>query len=103
MHFRFLAGLFALVALVALVLDVTPTVNGGLPFRATTLAEHWKMLIPASFEGAKRSVTESPVAFLWPGVIEGLLNCTSFVALSILALLFGYVGRRRRRIKIFAN
>jgi hypothetical protein len=103
MHFRFLAGLCALVALLAFVTDLTPALSSDAPFRGTTVAEHWKSLIPASFEGAKRSVTASPVSFLWALAIEPVLNGTSFIVLSLFALLFGYIGRRRRRIKIFAN
>ncbi len=103
MLFRFLAALLLLIAMVALATDATPALNGQQPFHATSLAEHWKMLIPASLEGAKRAVTETPVGFLWDAVIEPFLGFSTFAVLSVLALLFGYLGRRRRRIKIFAN
>lgn len=103
MHFRFLAGLCALIALLAFVTDLTPALNGSAPFRGTTLAEHWTSLIPASFEGLKRSVTGSPLPFLWGVLIEPLLHGTSFVVMGLLALLFGYIGRRRRRVRVFTN
>jgi hypothetical protein len=103
MLFRFLAALLALIALLAFVSDVTPALNGGRAFHPSSLAEHWTTLIPASFEGAKRAVTATPAGFLWDSVVAPFLNLSTFIVLSVMSLLFGYLGRRRRRIKIFAN
>ena len=103
MLFRFFAALFLLVALVAFASDITPALNAGQPFHATSLAEHWMRLIPASFEAVKRAVTGSPLSFLWDALISPFLNGATFLILGLLSLVFGYLGRRRSRIKIFAN
>jgi hypothetical protein len=103
MLFRFLAALLFLIGLLAFVSDITPAISGGEAFVATALADHWKMLVPASFDAAERWVTNTPVGFVWNAAIAPFLKWPTFAVLGGLALIFGFLGRRRRRIKIFAN
>ncbi len=100
--FRFLAAVFLLVATVALVVDATPAVYGAGPFQATSLAEQWKELGPSSFEVARHAVLEK-APWLWSGFLRPLLDIPTYWAFGALALLSGYIGRRRRTVRIFVN
>ncbi len=44
---RFLASLFALIAVVALVTDATPALSGTGPFKATSVIGYWRELAPS--------------------------------------------------------
>lgn len=100
--FRFLAAVFLLVATVALVVDATPAVYGAGDFRPTALGTHWKDLGRTSFEAAKSGVSEA-APWLWDGLLAPILNIPTFVTFGLFALLSGYVGRRRRTVRIFVN
>lgn len=100
--FRFLSAVFLLVATVALVVDATPAVYGAGPFSATSLAEQWKELGPTSFELAREAMADLAPG-LWSSLLEPLLDTPTFVFFGALALLCGYIGRRRRSVRIFAN
>lgn len=100
--FRFLAAVFLLVAVVALVVDATPAVYRAGPFTATALSAHWQDLAPSSFDAAKNAITGvSP--WVWEGLIAPILAVPTFVTFGALALLSGYAGRRRKTVRIFVN
>jgi hypothetical protein len=100
--FRFLAAVFLLVATVALVVDATPAVYGAGPFIATTLNEQWKELGPSSFEVARKAV-QGAAPWLWDNVLAVLLSVPTYMAFGGLALLAGFIGRRRNTVRIFVN
>jgi hypothetical protein len=100
--FRFLAAVFLLAATIALVSDATPAVYGAGEFTATSLAGHWADMAPSSLEAAKKAVTGfAPV--LWSGVVGPVLALPTFVLFGLLALGSGFLGRRRRAVRIFVN
>ncbi len=100
--FRFLAAVFLLAATIALVVDATPLLYGAGAFKATALGAHWQELAPSSFEASRQAVTRLG-PWIWPGVIAPLLAVPTFVTFGGLALLSGYIGRRRRSVRIFVN
>jgi len=100
---RFVAALFALVAVVALVTDATPAWNGTGPFEATSVVGHWKELAPVSLEAAHKAVTQSTPPWVWETVVMSILNLPTFVLFGLLAIVCGYLGRHRHHLKIHIN
>jgi hypothetical protein len=101
--FRFLASLFALVAVVALVTDATPAWNGTGPFETTSVIGHWKELAPDSLEAARTAITQSAPAWVWDTVIMSVLNLPTFILFGLLSILSGYFGRHRHQLKVHIN
>lgn len=101
--FRFLAAVFLLIATIALVVDATPWVYGAGPLKATSLGGHWKELGATSHEAAKSTLSDLMGPWLWDGVIGTLLAIPTSIAFGALALVSGYVGRRRKTVRVFVN
>ncbi len=100
---RFLTSLFALVAVVALVADATPALNGAAPFKLTSVAGDWQLLAPATFETARTAVTGATLPWVWNGAVMGVLDLPTPVLFGLLAVLFGILGRRRDEMKLHIN
>lgn len=100
---RFLAGLFALVAVVALVNDATPALNGTRAFEMTTVLGYWQQLAPASLEAARDGVSQQIAPWLWNPTILSVLELPTPVLFGLLALACGYLGRRRTETKLHIN
>jgi hypothetical protein len=101
--FRFLSALFLLVAIIALVADATPLLDGGRAFTATAFRAHWADLAPTSLAAAKAAVTHSSMPWVWDPVIARVIDQPTFALFGALALVTGYAGRRRQRINIYVN
>ncbi len=100
---RFLAALCALVAILALVSDATPSLSGKAPFDATSLEAHWQSISPSTLKSAQGSLSKSVSPTAW-NVLKWLaLDRPTFVLFGLLAAILGYAGRRRRRIDIYVN
>lgn len=98
---RFLAYLLLLVAVVALVADVTPALNGA--FRATPFAEHIAELAPQSLAAAEKAVSETAPPWIWHYGVGALISLPTFLLFGVAGGWAAYAGRRRRQIDIFAN
>jgi hypothetical protein len=101
--FRFLASLFLLVAVIALVADATPTTDEPAGFSATSIAEQWEDVSPSSLESAKRGISNATYPWVWDNLIFPILSIPTFVFFGLLALASGYAGRRRNRVNIYIN
>lgn len=101
--FRFLAAVFLLVATVALVVDATPWVYGAGPFAAGSLGEHWQEMGATSYAAAKSSISSLTAPWVWDSLIGSVLGLPTFIAFGLLALLSGYIGRRRKTVRVFVN
>jgi len=100
---RFLASLFLLVAIMALVSDMTPWLIGGKPFISTSFAKHWGDVAPATLQGAKMAVTKVAGAWAWDWGIGALIRLPTYLLFGAVALVAGVAGRRRRRVNVFTN
>jgi hypothetical protein len=100
---RFLASLFALVAVVALVADATPALNGAAPFTMTTVVGHWQLLAPATLVAARTAVVKATAPWVWDQAIVSVLNLPTPVLFGLLAVLCGILGRRRQEMKLHIN
>ncbi len=100
---RFLAYIFVLVAIVALVSDMTPYLDGTGPMQATPLAQHWEAIVPKALGAAQKSVEAAAPDWLWDPIIVSILAVPTFILFGALSLLTGFAGRRRREIDLYVN
>lgn len=100
---RFLASVFALVAIVALVTDATPALYGAKPFTATTVIGYWQELAPASFIAARTAIPTSTFPWVWNPVALSVLGLPTPLLFGLLAVLCGFLGRRRAETKLHIN
>lgn len=99
---RFLAGVLLLVAVIAAVYDGTRSLAAG-SFVTTSLLEHWSKLAPALLATAQGAVRRATHPLVWDVGVVRLLRVPAWALLGGLGLLIAYVGRRRRRVNVFAN
>lgn len=100
---RFLAYVLLLVAVIALVADATPALNGVSGFRATPFTEHIAELAPQSLAAAETAVSETTHPWVWSYGVGALISLPTFLLFGISGGWAAYAGRRRRQIDIFAN
>lgn len=100
---RFFAGLFLLVAVIALVSDLTPWLGGNKPLAATSFAKHWADMAPATLKAAQAAVTRSLGAWVWDIFIATPIRLPTWLLFGLLASVCGWLGRRRRRVDVFVN
>lgn len=100
---RFVAGLFALVAVIALVADATPVIELGRTFEPRSLLDHWQAISPKSLAAAQKSIESGTLPLVWTVLETAVLGLPTFVLFGLLAALCGYLGRIRREIEIFIN
>jgi hypothetical protein len=100
--FRFLAGTFLLIAVIAAVYDGTRSLGtGGLAM--TSLIEHWSRIAPAVLSAAQGAVVRATHPLVWEMGLRKLLGVPAWATFAVLGLLCAYAGRRRRRVNVFAN
>jgi hypothetical protein len=96
---RFSAGLLILAAAITLVRDASPWLAGIGPFQAKSLMQHWTELSPRTLTALRSSVGGS----VWQLVIAPLLGLPTVLTAVVLAVAIGWLGRRRRKINVYAN
>ena len=100
---RFVAGLFLLVAIIALVFDAT-RVQLGMPGPpSTSLLKHLSDFAPASLAAAQRAVQKNIHPVVWDPLIKSFLSLPAWASFGVIGLLLAYAGRRRHQINIFTN
>jgi len=100
---RFLTSVFALVAVVALVADATPVLYGAKQFTATTVIGYWQELAPTSLAAARTAISASTFPWVWDPVVLSVINLPTPVLFGLLALVCGFLGRRREEMKVHIN
>jgi hypothetical protein len=100
---RFLASLFALVAVVALVADLTPALNGTGPFWSHSVISYWTELAPAALLATRANITALTFPWVWNPVLLSILTAPMSVLFAGLAVVCGYFGRRREQMKVHVN
>lgn len=101
---RFVAALLLLVAVVALVSDLTRLQTGATRgFEPTTIAKQWQDMAPASLQAAKAVVSRGTHPLVWTWGVARIINAPLFALFGALGVLAGWLGRRRRTIEIYVN
>lgn len=100
---RFVATLCLLIAVIALVSDLTPTAAGQSGTSLTSVEAHWRQVSPATFKSSEAAFTGSSWAWVWTNLIGSVLAVPTFILFALLAVLLGYLGRRKSRVKVYAN
>lgn len=100
---RFLTGVFALAAVLALVSDATPAIYGTQAFKLTTVLGYWQLLAPTSLEAAQKAVTSDSYSWVWDPGVMSVLTLPAPVLFGALAVLCGIFGRRREVMKVHIN
>lgn len=100
---RFLAALFLLVAVIAIVADATPAITGSGHFAPKSVTQHWTELSPSTLEAAKSSLTRATMPAVWAALSGSILALPTFVVFAMTAAICGYAGRHRRRVNVYVN
>jgi hypothetical protein len=100
---RFLAALFSLLTLIAFAADISRPPVDGHSEGSISLLQHLQNLAPAFVAALERSVTHSIDPFFWDPVLTSILSLPATMIFLLLAIACGFLGRPRRRIRIFAN
>jgi hypothetical protein len=96
---RFLAGLFALLTLISFAADISrPSAAGGM----ISLLAHLNSLAPALVTALARTITGTLGELGWT-MVAALLSLPATAIFLLVALACGFLGRPRRRVRIFAN
>lgn len=98
---RFLAALFALFTLISFAADVSRPRSDG--EGAISLLQHLHNLAPAFVSALERTVTRATGPVGWDPVLTSILSLPATMIFLLLAIACGFLGRPRRRIRIFAN
>jgi len=99
--FRFLAGVFLLVAVIAAVYDGTRSLAVG-SLVMTSLLEHWSKLAPTLLAAAQSGVQRATHPLVWD-MVRKLLTVPAWALFAAAGMVLAYAGRRRRRVNVFAN
>ncbi|MEL7049053.1 MAG: hypothetical protein AAFO75_08865 [Pseudomonadota bacterium] len=98
---RFLAFVFLVVATVAFVADITPSLSGVGPFNSTTFAEHWRSIAKVTLQRTEAGAE----SLQWgvPILLQMVLQTPTYLLFGGLGLLMSLVGRRAHRVNVFTN
>jgi hypothetical protein len=100
---RFLAALFALIALIAFAADFSRSRDDGAGFVSTSLLDHIAVLAPSLLASFKSFIARTAGEGLWESVIMPVIGLPAFIIFAILAAICGFAGRPRREVRVFAN
>jgi len=100
--FRFLAAVFLLIAVFAGVYDGTRTLAAD-RLVTTSLLEHWSTLAPTLLNTTQSAVKRSTHPLVWDLALGKALLLPAPLVFFAVGVLFAYIGRRRRRVNVFAN
>ena len=100
---RFLSALFAVLSAIAFFADVSPH---GVPEARSTwtsLLDYLTRLAPSLLAAIKGATTRALGAAVWDPLMLVILSVPAFALFAALAAIFGFTGRPRRDVKIYAN
>jgi hypothetical protein len=99
---RFIAGVLLLVAVIAAVADGTRTMEVQ-RLVVTSTGEQWGKIAPNSFRYVQNYVQRTTHPMVWETAVRPLLLLPAWALFGGVGLLLAYIGRRRRRVNVFAN
>jgi hypothetical protein len=100
---RVAARLLLIGAVVALAYDGVRTASAGSGLVMTSLWEHWSRISPATLQAADTVVSKRLDPALWDKVLAPALHLPAWLIAGALALILGWLGRRRREVSVFVN
>ena len=98
---RFLAALFALFTLISFAADVSRPRSDG--EGAISLLQHLQNLAPAFLSALEHTVSHQISPILWDPLLTTFLSLPATMIFLLIAVGCGFMGRPRRRVRIFAN
>ena len=99
---RLLAWVLLILAMVALVSDIT-RVAGGAPLVSTTIHSYWKNVSPQTLVASAAFVQRQLHPLVWDALVMRVLLLPLWFSIGAIGLVFAVIGRRKRHINIFAN
>ena len=99
---RFVAALFALVAVIAYAADFSRP-PGGENSGAVSLLQYLQNFAPVFVAAAKTTIERWFGSFMWDPVMTTVLSLPAYLLFLLLALAAGLAGRPRHRVQIFVN
>ena len=99
---RFFASALLLVAVIAAVADGTRTLAAE-RLVLTSAGEQWSKIAPNSFRYVQTYVQRTTHPLVWETGVRTLLLLPTWALFGGLGFLLAYIGRRRRRVNVFAN
>src|SRR5262245_15263162 len=99
---RFLAGFFLLIAVIFAVNDAT-RVFGPTRTTAVTMHQTWSAVSPNSVNAAQGTVQRYTLPAVWSWGVLPLLQLPAWALFGLVGLVLAFLGRRRRRVNIYAN
>jgi hypothetical protein len=100
---RFVAGLFLLAAVIALVSDVTRAQLGMPGPPSTSVLKYLSDFAPSTVAAAQRAVQNKTHPLVWDPLLKSFLSLPAWATLGALGLLLSYAGRHRPRVNIYTN
>jgi hypothetical protein len=100
---RFVAGLFLLVAVIALVSDATRGQLGMPGPPSTPLLKHLSDFAPGSLAAAQRAIQRNIHPLVWDPLLKSFLSLPAWASFGAIGVLLAYTGRRRPRVNIYTN
>ena len=99
---RFFASVLLLIAVIAAVADGTRTMAAE-RLVVTSAGEQWGKIAPNSLRSAQTYVQRTTHPLVWETGVRTLLLLPTWALFGGLGFLLAYIGRRRRRVNVFAN
>jgi hypothetical protein len=100
--FRLMAWVFLLIATIALVGDLTRAGTGNGWVLTSTLS-HWKALSPQGLATFAGFIQKNIHPALWDPVMVRLLILPAWLLLGAIGVVLAVLGRKKRRVNIYAN
>jgi hypothetical protein len=99
---RFFASVLLLIAVIAAVSDGTRTMAAE-RLVVTSTGEQWGKIAPNSLKNSQNWVQRMTHPLVWETGVRPLLLLPAWALFGGLGFLLAYIGRRRRRVNVFAN
>ena len=100
---RFVGALIGLVAVIALVSDITRWQTGPAEPIFSSLLLHLKTMAPTSLEALSASVARAIHPIAWDPLLAGILSMPAWIIFAVVAFGLLYASRERRKTNIFIN
>ena len=99
---RLFGSFFLLLATLSLIHDGGLTLTRHKGILVTPIGQHWFDASPSSLDAAEKAVSHiSP--WIWNNIIVTVLLYPGWIVFGLIGVVICYLGRKRKRINIYAN